>query len=167
MSVKTSKQPWPSDALMVVASLEGQERREHMESVVPAACRDCGAALAADSFTIRTAWNLPVRRGRPVKFFCMACAHGYDMRSIDQLHDHSVGGFGRKTHSAAVQCQLFNERFPIGSEVRYWLGAREGPGREGKTRSEAFVLGNGSPCVFLAGIAGCVALSHVEPVIEG
>ena len=36
------KLPWPADAVMIVAAKAGTERRERMESVVPAECRDCG-----------------------------------------------------------------------------------------------------------------------------
>ena len=78
---------WPSDAIMIVASLAGEERRERMESAVPATCRDCGAALMADSFTIRKAENLPSRFDRPIKFFCTICFTHYDFKSVQEFHD--------------------------------------------------------------------------------
>jgi hypothetical protein len=79
---------WPADAVMIVAALAGEEKREKMESVVPAKCRDCGATVHADSYTIRTADSLPERRGRPVKFFCTRCCVNYDFGTITHMHDH-------------------------------------------------------------------------------
>lgn len=79
---------WPADAIMIVAANAGEEKREYMQSVVPAVCRDCGAALHADSFTIRTAEGLASRRGRPVLFFCIDCHLGYDVHTITEMHDH-------------------------------------------------------------------------------
>lgn len=49
-------------------------------------------------------------------------------------------------------------------EVRYWVGARYGEGRIGKTRSSAFVLGGHTAVVQIADVPGCVALTHVEVV---
>jgi len=79
---------WPADAVMIVAMNAGQENRAQMESVVVATCRDCGAQLHADSYTIRVAHNLPERRGRPIKFFCPRCCVNYDYDSITHMHDH-------------------------------------------------------------------------------
>lgn len=87
------KKPWPADAVMIIAAVKGRELRFNMESVVPAKCRDCGTDLAADSFSIRTAQNLPSRRGRPIKYFCIECCCKYDHDSITELHNHSI--FGR------------------------------------------------------------------------
>lgn len=73
---------------MIVAAKAGGELRHQMESVVPCQCRRCEAELAADSRTIRLAAELPCRRGRPIKFFCVACCVLHDHASIDELHDH-------------------------------------------------------------------------------
>ena len=86
-----TKLPWPSDAVMIVASNRGEEHREFMESVVECECRDCGAPLAADSKRIRYADEMDVRHGRPIRFFCIACCVKYDRQSITELHDHRGG----------------------------------------------------------------------------
>lgn len=79
--------PWPGEAVIIVAAAAGEERREQMEAVVPAECRDCGRILAADSHTIRLAEGLPSRRGRPVEFLCIACCVTYDRRTVSEFHD--------------------------------------------------------------------------------
>lgn len=61
----------------------------------------------------------------------------------------------------------FNRRYPIGTPVRYWTGAREGEGRTGETRSAAEVFSGHTPVVWVTGLVGCVALSHVEPLENG
>lgn len=58
----------------------------------------------------------------------------------------------------------FNARAPIGTRVRYWTGARRGPGAIGETRSPAQLLGDHTPVVWITGARGGIALSHV--VIE-
>jgi hypothetical protein len=58
----------------------------------------------------------------------------------------------------------WNKTFPIGTLVRYWTGRRDGIGKESKTTSEAQVLGGHTAVVWVEGYAGCVALSHVEPL---
>jgi hypothetical protein len=65
----------------------------------------------------------------------------------------------------------WNERFPVGTNVRYWTGERGvGPGKTGKTRSDAQLLGENSrgegghtAVVWIEGHAGCIALTHVQP----
>jgi hypothetical protein len=80
---------WPADAVMVVASFWGQELRGNMESVLEARCRDCGASLAADGYTLKWALSLPSRGDRPVRFFCPECVGNDDANSITELHDHA------------------------------------------------------------------------------
>ncbi len=65
---------------------------------------------------------------------------------------------------ANFDVQEFNEHNPIGTLVRYWTGAREGEGKLAKTDSAAHVLGGHTAVVWLAGVSGCIALTHVEPV---
>ena len=57
----------------------------------------------------------------------------------------------------------FNVCCPVGSNVRYWTGIREGEGRLGRTTEPAGVL-EGHTAVVWIDPAGFVALSHVEPV---
>lgn len=56
----------------------------------------------------------------------------------------------------------FNNRFPAGSLVTYWTGAREGAGSKAITRSPAELLSGHTAVVWLDGVRGCVALSHVK-----
>lgn len=79
---------WPSDAVIIVAANRGDEKREAMESVVQAVCRECGELLAADSRTVRTAMNSPLRLGRPVEFFCIPCCVQHDPTSPTHFADH-------------------------------------------------------------------------------
>ncbi len=74
-------------------------------------------------------------------------------------------------------CDAFNAENPVGTQVRYWRGERDGePSGTGKTYTEASVLayafakkrhstssGN-TPVVWIEGCTGCIALTHVEVV---
>ncbi len=71
----------------------------------------------------------------------------------------------RSTLSPAELVVKWNRRFPVGTHVRYWMGMREGIGKISTTLSEAILLGGHTPVVWLYDVSGCVALSHVEPVI--
>ena len=82
-----NKKDWPSDAVMIVAANFGEENRKGMEAVMIVHCRDCEAKLAADAFTIRRAEQLAGSL-RPVKFFCVECSIGYDVRMAQVVEDH-------------------------------------------------------------------------------
>ena len=71
----------------------------------------------------------------------------------------------RSTVSAAKLVAKWNERFHVGTKVRYWTGAREGVGKISYTQSPAEVLSGHTAVIWLSGVSGCVALSHVEPVL--
>lgn len=60
----------------------------------------------------------------------------------------------------------WNRAFALGARVRYWTGVREGPGRESVTCAPAQLLCGTTSVVWIQGVRGCVALSHVE-VIRG
>lgn len=60
----------------------------------------------------------------------------------------------------------FNDLVPVGSEVVYWPGEREGEGRPSKTRTEAWLLGGHTPVVMVEGYPGGIALTHVMPTPE-
>lgn len=65
------------------------------------------------------------------------------------------------------KCDEFNAAHPVGTLVRYWRGAKEGPpSGEGQTNHTAHVLGTHSAVVWISGCRGCVALSHVEVIQE-
>ena len=88
LGAEPGKLPWPDDAVIIVAANAGEEIRDHMEGIHPCACRRCQQALHADTRTVRHAYNLPSRRGRPVEFFCVDCVLQHDPRTIEDLHDH-------------------------------------------------------------------------------
>lgn len=57
----------------------------------------------------------------------------------------------------------FNRRVPVGTRVRFWRLRK--PWREPvdtRTRSRAWALGHGDGVVMVDGVAGGVAISHVE-----
>lgn len=75
------------------------------------------------------------------------------------------GILARAAAKAAKEAAEFNDRYPVGTKVRYWPGLREGEGIEGHTRSIAWEV-CGTAVVKCTGRAGGIALSHVEPVPE-
>ena len=59
----------------------------------------------------------------------------------------------------------FNRANEIGTPVRYWLGAKSGsPSGTAKVRGPAFLAGGHTPVVWLVGVSGYVALTHVEVI---
>lgn len=84
-----ASKPWPAEALIVVASPAGEEIRSQMEGVHPAPCRECGATVHADTFTVRRANSHPLRLGRPVEFVCLACHVVYDQSTITHAEHHN------------------------------------------------------------------------------
>lgn len=59
----------------------------------------------------------------------------------------------------------WNEAHQKGTRVRYWKGPREGePTGEATTRAPAEALGGHTAVVWLDGVSGCIALTHVEVV---
>ena len=70
----------------------------------------------------------------------------------------------RSTLSQEAIAFKWNRMFPGGGiHVRFWTGAREGIGRISTTRGEAEIM-CGTAVVWIEGVSGCVALSHVEPL---
>ena len=66
-----------------------------------------------------------------------------------------------------VAADAFNEAHPVGTRMRYWKGLRQGePTGHAIVRAPASVMG-GSAVVWLEGVSGCVALSHVERAAPG
>ncbi len=88
MTTATTKKPWPSDAVMVVAATPEDAVYSQMSSVEDCNCRDCGKALVADGYTINRASHPDLAHGRPVKFFCMECFDQYDMSTVTHHEDH-------------------------------------------------------------------------------
>ena len=67
---------------------------------------------------------------------------------------------------AGGKVERFNERYPVGTPVRYWPGFREGEGRESVTRTPAWLVGGHTPCVSVEGYPGGIALTHIEALAE-
>ena len=66
------------------------------------------------------------------------------------------------------QCEAFDLLHPVGSTVRCWKGERgDGPGYVGQVREPgAYVLSGHTAVVFVTGVSGCIALTHVEGARE-
>lgn len=59
---------------------------------------------------------------------------------------------------------LFNHRYPVGTPVHAYPGTRDDKPLETRTRTEAWLLGDGTPVVSVEGYAGGIALSHIDVV---
>lgn len=71
-------------------------------------------------------------------------------------------GAGRSEMTPEARAKAFNEANPVGTEVLFWPGVREGPGRLSVTNGEAWIMGGHSPVVGVVGHTGGIALSHIE-----
>ena len=81
-------------------------------------------------------------------------------------------GIAQSTLSPEKAAAKWNQRFPVGTRVHYWSVLPDARGRGGKakytvTRSEAYVLSGHTAVVFVEGVSGCVALSHLDPLPGG
>jgi len=85
----------------------------------------------------------------------------YDRRRWEGLVPHAFNATTRKAQAEALE---FNDRHAVGQAVRFWKGRKAGDGQVSRTRTEAQVLGGHTAVVWLRDAAGCVALSHVEPL---
>lgn len=66
----------------------------------------------------------------------------------------------------AVTAAHWNERYPIGTRVRFTPVRGRPETEESRTRSEAWELGGGIPVVKIEGRTGGVALDHLEVIAE-
>ena len=61
----------------------------------------------------------------------------------------------------------WNARYEVGQPVRYWPGAKTGPGRASVTRTPAWVIHGGhSALVSVEGYSGGIDLGWVEPILD-
>lgn len=67
----------------------------------------------------------------------------------------------------AVWVTGWNEKYPEGTPVLYWTGAREGDGKLSRARSAAQVAGGHTAVVWVADHGAYIALTHVRPISEG
>lgn len=57
----------------------------------------------------------------------------------------------------------FNNLHPVGTQVAYWRGMKEGPPSGcGKTRTPAQLLSGETAVVWIEGCSGAIAISHIE-----
>jgi hypothetical protein len=73
----------------------------------------------------------------------------------------------QRTVKAQQGVDAFNAENRVGALVRFWTGEREGDGMVGVTRSDAEVLSGHTGVVWIKGVSGCVALSHVQAIEDG
>lgn len=72
-----------------------------------------------------------------------------------------LGDYPAAVAQAHLDVAGFNAAHPVGTPVRYWSGRRFGDGQISRTREPACMMsGHGS--VWLEGVSGSIALSHVE-----
>lgn len=65
-----------------------------------------------------------------------------------------------------MTAEEFNEKYPIGTKVRYYPIKKNTDFVETQTRTPAWTLGCGNAVVSVVGIAGGVWLEHVEIMDE-
>jgi len=71
----------------------------------------------------------------------------------------------RRTPKQEAQAvNAFNKKNPVGTQVHYWTGMREGNGRISKTRTKASVLSGHTAVVWVEDHPACIALTHIEAV---
>ncbi len=68
----------------------------------------------------------------------------------------------KRNANPAATVAAWNSAYPVGIEVDYRFHRGAAPKRT-RTTTEAQVLGGHTAVVWLAGVSGCVALSHCEP----
>lgn len=62
-----------------------------------------------------------------------------------------------------VEAKAWNATVDVGTEVRFWSGFREGPGRRSRTRTQAYAMGDHAS-VWVEDCSSCIALSHVQVI---
>lgn len=84
----------------------------------------------------------------------------------DRCPDHRNDGNGIAYTFvwAPKSAELFNQMYPQGTMVRAYPGVRGERERHviGKTRSQAWKVGSGSPVVMVEGLSGGIALTHID-----
>lgn len=69
----------------------------------------------------------------------------------------------RQTAALAAEADRLNAERPVGTVVRFWKGAKDGPGQVSRIRSAHGIVGR-TIVVWFDEVSGCVAASHVEPI---
>lgn len=61
----------------------------------------------------------------------------------------------------------WNEKYPIGTPVRYFPILHLDDFIDAKTRTEAWPLGHGAAVVSIEGRSGGMGLDHLQPLVDG
>ncbi|MER7213166.1 hypothetical protein ABT340_39400 [Streptosporangium sp. NPDC000239] len=70
----------------------------------------------------------------------------------------------KTTEEPPMTADEFNATYPIATPVLAWPGSRDEEPLTTVTRTPAWTLGHGTPVVSVEGIAGGIALTHVERI---
>lgn len=73
---------------------------------------------------------------------------------------------GPNIEQANRACNAWNDKYPVGTPIRYWEVLPFGPIKDTTTRGEAFTDYSGNPVVMLTGKSGYVSLHHVVAAVE-
>lgn len=71
----------------------------------------------------------------------------------------------RLKYPSSFSASEWNERYPVGTPVKYFPVLPGTDFMETKTRSEAWELGHGESVVKVEGVTGCVIISHCELIL--
>lgn len=63
-----------------------------------------------------------------------------------------------------MTADLWNTLYPVGTQVKAYPDTLDDPPLITVTRSRAWNLGHGTPCVLVEGVSGGVVLGHVHPI---
>lgn len=93
---------------------------------------------------------------------CWASRWAVQMGDVLVKEDDTMKRRTPKQEAQAVNA--FNQKNPVGTQVRYWTGMREGDGKLSKTRTKASVLSGHTAVVWVEDHPACIALSHIRPI---
>jgi len=88
-------------------------------------------------------------------------AHGLECVACAEAHGRPLAGV---VGPQAAAVAAFNVAFPVGTQVRYWTGFREGEGIVSRTTCEAWMSASHTAAVRVEGRGDYIALSHVQPI---
>lgn len=80
----------------------------------------------------------------------------------DGAHAGRPGGCSNDGSDCLCACHDYPQ-LPVGTPVRYWSGSRQGDGEASRTCSTVQLLGGHLPVVWVEGVTGAIAMSHIEP----
>jgi hypothetical protein len=87
--------------------------------------------------------------------------HGCECVACAEMHGRPLAGV---VGPQAAAVAAFNATFPVGTEVRYWTGFREGPGVVSRTTCEAWMSASHTAAVRVEGHGAYISLTHIEPL---